>query len=420
MTLLGIDTREPRVTIRPLGFSGFVGIDLMRRLVSFKYEEAIRETDKAELIFDNQDGVMAEPERIALGIAMEVGYGYPGLTARPRILTVRKMKGTLTRSAGGVPVASGGKVTITYEAHGRVTDLHKILRDETRTFRSVKISDIVREVADRNGFRGPAAKIDDTPGILERVAMREDETEAQFLRRLAREAGPFDFRFTSFGFEFTSERIAEPTEVLRFFDGPDVIGVEIEGNFVLPRPGTVRSKGFDPKIGEVVTSTAETAPLGTWRAVGSAESSPVLSVEHARLRTAELIPVSKAKRKALNKAVRRLENTVNRQWKIKLTVVGNPRIRPRRTLQLENFGSLIDGPWFVREAKHSITASGGYTTEILASRKGPKRRRARTGGEDTVTNEVTTATGVAGVFGVIGAAIAAGVEGTRVILRDRE
>ena len=66
---------------------------------------------------------------------------------------------------------------------------------------------------------------------------------------------------------------------------------------------------------------------------------------------------------ARRKAVVRLKRHVLNRWKLKLKLVGDPRIFRGTVLDLENFGRIIDGKWTVLAAKHTINDSG-YTTEL--------------------------------------------------------
>jgi phage protein D len=68
--------------------------------------------------------------------------------------------------------------------------------------------------------------------------------------------------------------------------------------------------------------------------------------------------------------VERFIRRVRRAWKLKLKLVGDPRLRAGQTVALVNFATLVDGRWYVEQATHTIDTSG-YVTE-LKLRKAPK------------------------------------------------
>jgi phage protein D len=343
------------------------GIPLWERLVKFEYTESLKKNDeKVTLVLDNPDGELTQLNRIALGVSLRLTWGYPTLESPVRTLVVRKIKGLVSKSGGHmVPAASGGSATVTYEARGKIVDLNTILaRTGTRVFLNMKVSDVVREVAKRNGFEGDNVYIEDTGEILEMVAMKVGESEAHFLHRLANLESNFAFSISDRGFHFGPEGTGPLFEQITFFEGPDVLSWEVEGDFTLPVPTTSTPRGLFGFEGASAYGPPVTGATTLVEFAGRRDAEVVRTLDE---RFEEfLAPPSRSASKA---AIRRMEQAAFATWKIKLTVVGNPRLFVRMGVNLINFGPLVDGPWFIKEVTHTIDENG-YVTVILLRRKG--------------------------------------------------
>lgn len=359
MSLQGIDPKNPRVRFGVAPGSALSGLDLNQRLVSFEYSEELGKGDeKVDLVFENSDGELMSLDRIALGVALDISWGYPELWSPVRRLVIRKIKGGVARAGARL---AGGNATVVYEGHGKLVDMNRIVAaDAPRVFRNIKVSDIAAAIAKRNGFAGSTVFVEDTEQVHEQVVMTVGESEAQFLHRLARMEKNFTFSISDKGFHFGSERIDPPTETIGFFYGPDVLTYEVEGDWTLPNPDTVVVSR--PTVGGAVDKTTGRTAAGLVGRFGRPTAERVRSLSSF---DEVLGPPS---RTADKMAVRRLEKAAFNSWKLKLTVVGNPRIFVRTTLNLDNFGPLLDGLWLVRKVKHRIES--GYQTTVEMGRKG--------------------------------------------------
>jgi len=359
VTLQGHDPKNPRVRFGLEDGSALSGLDLNGRLVSFEYSEELGKADeKVTLVFENSDGSMMALERIALGVAMDVSWGYPTLWSPVRRVIIRKIKGGVPRSGAR---NAGGNATVTYEGHGKLVDMNRLVAtDAVRLFRNTTISAVVAEIARRNGFSNGTTFVEDTEQVHDTIAMMVGESEAQFLHRLARMEKNFHFSISDKGFHFGSERLEDPLETITFFQGPDVISFEVEGDFTLPNPDSLVASR--PTVGGAIDKASGKTGAGLVSRAGPA------TAERTRNLAAFDEVLGPPSRTADKTAIRRLESAAFNTWKLKLTVVGNPRLFVRTTLNLVNFGPLIDGLWFIRKVQHKIES--GYQTTIWIGRKG--------------------------------------------------
>ena len=56
---------------------------------------------------------------------------------------------------------------------------------------------------------------------------------------------------------------------------------------------------------------------------------------------------------------------------LELTLPGNPALLAESPIQMQGWGSSVDGPWIVSRASHVVTGSSGYTTRIAADTAPP-------------------------------------------------
>lgn len=411
MTTRDIDTHEPQLFIRPVGgFNPGAGRLLRDRLMSFELEDNFKLVDVARLEFDNTDGALFSKESMALGLKMEVSFGYVGNQAPGRILTCKKIRGLSghRRRAGGIrPVREslGGMGKVYMECWADLHKLHRLFADDgggaesasPRVFENVTLTDIVRELAARHGYVGTSAIIAplEHEVMFPRYTIPIDKTDGQWLREEANRNG-YVFAIDEDGFKFHPRDYNQNDQVsLRFFSGdPDVMAYVVDGDLTFGSPRRVSARGVDAINVRAVVETHgpidEGAQFNDGPAEGSSESrevgTPTQSVGSFQIVGAgrrarsefDVLSVSRPSERARNAAVRRLEAQAEKKWKLQLDLVGNPRVRARQWLLCEGFGDMIDGLWFTRKVIHFYKAGNVYTTKIAeATRKKPGQSATR-------------------------------------------
>jgi phage protein D len=398
VTIAGLRYWEPKIDIQVVrGIPAQVTPSINERIISFELDDDHSRDDKATLVLDNSDGKILDPGSLPFGIVMNVSFGYQGALTPPRVLQVRKAKGALR--VGGVGpesgshTASGGQIT--FDMRSRVWDMNvfRRLSSEEREDRQVLFvnttrSDIVRTIARRHGYDGPSLLVEDLADeqVLEREVIPSTMTDAEYIADAARTRG-WTFSVDVEGFHFHSPRrrqAEDSIEELAWFAGdPDVINWEIEGDLnvegLLAASGGSRRE--QPNV-EVATAEHEAGRRGLVAVQGS-----------RRGRRDIQLAVPQPNSRQIEAIERSLSRSIDR-FKLKLKLVGNPRVLARRHVKLRNFGPMVDGRWYVKIAKHSIRPSQVYITEIEASRQQPQ-----SGGRRTV--EVAVAEHEAGRRGLV-------------------
>ena len=205
-------------------------VDLSERVLSFVYEDSEHKADKLVLSVDNWDLRNFDDLAWKKGNLLEVSWGYPGDMAPTRQVVIQKVTGFQV---------------LAIEGHGTGVLMNKVAR--CRTFENVRRSDVVRRIAQDNGY-GPAVQdIEDTQHVLP-VITQARMTDAQLVRRLADREG-FQFYVDFDGLHFHQRRLGQrPTRVLRWFTPPEVgeiLTINID-NDVTAKPGAVTVRGRDP------------------------------------------------------------------------------------------------------------------------------------------------------------------------------
>jgi phage protein D len=258
--------------------------------------------------------------------------------------------------------------------------------DRRTKFEFTTVTDAIRQLGVQYGYTGQTLIVDDMQGeeTLEEIVIPASMSDAEWIQDKARERG-WVFAIDADGLRFHSpDRRSRPVDIeaLRWFAGdPDVISFEVDGDLTLPArlvtngvinermAGSFQSLSTgtgNPQDDENGESNAPPAEVGV---------SSVPFVIERRRRAQPMHGEQALESTGVSERTRvRTERVLNKQlnrWTLKLKLVGNPNVRARRDLLLNNFGPMLDGKWWVRKAIHSYQANQVYITEIEAKRKGP-------------------------------------------------
>lgn len=382
------------------GFREQVTTNFRDRVISFTLEDDFKKhIDKAELILNNNDGALMDMQSLALGVVFTINFGYIGALAPPRIMQCRKMKGAFRIGGLGAESApnttAGGLVTLELQSQVWDMNLYRgvsklrsaedqqlvgVQEDRQYLFIKKTVPEIVRELARTQGYDGTSLIVQDldneTP--LDRYVIPADFSAAEWIANQAKERG-WVFAIDSDGLHFHEPEFeianADTVELSWFRGDPDVISWELDGDLNVPQNVQVRGTDLRSElvIGTANGSVGANTPDRNVAEVGKVRNSFLIDNKGAkskRLSPDLLISTTNPSRQQLIKAQRVINRSANK-WKLKMTVVGNPNIKARRTLTLKNFGPLVDGVWFIRKAVHKYAANQVYITEIEAKRKAP-------------------------------------------------
>jgi len=332
-------------------------VDLSHKILSFVFEDSEKKADKLLLTVDNWDLRNFDEPVWRKGNLLEVAWGYPGDMAPAREVVIQKVTGFQTLSI---------------EGHAKSVLMHKVTR--CRVFENKKRSDVVRAIAEENGYGTALQDIEDSGEVLPMITQAR-QTDAQLLKRLADKEG-FEFYVDFDGLHFHQRRLGQrPIRVLRWYTAPEVgeiLSMNIE-NDVTAKPGAVSVQGRDPltrkdidaRGSNATTSRDSLAPVieivdpetGATRLERRNVSEDVRPSPQATAGT--------AKREA-DAHFRKGQQTA---VELTATVLGDPSLLAKTVVEIQGIGQRLSGKYYVKEAKHKIDSSG-FTVEIKAGSDG--------------------------------------------------
>jgi phage protein D len=211
-----------------------------------------------------------------------------------------------------------------------------------RAYEKTTLEKIAKDVAQRNKLT-LEGKIEPVPIAR---ATQVYETDLTFLKRVSASYGySFSVRGTKLTFFKRADlKAQEPTLILRRQDVTSfrfrdkVHGIAVKG----------QASYFDPKTKALKTATAQDPT-----AQGNAHSADDLKLNVR----------AENEQQAKIKAESALDETNEDQTGASVTLPGEPRLTAGVNARLEGFGKM-DGKYTVAQARHSVSRSSGYTTDV--------------------------------------------------------
>jgi phage protein D len=344
------------VKVAPEG-AGAERVDLSERVLSFVYEDSEKKADKLVLSVDNWDLSNFDDPVWKKGNLLEVSWGYPGDMAPARQVVIQKVTGFQTLSV---------------EGHAKSVLMNKVAR--CRTFENVRRSDVVKQLAQENGYGADLQDVEDTEHVLPLVTQAR-MTDAQLLRRLADREG-FEFYVDFDGLHFHQRRLGQrPMRALRWFTAPEVgeiLSINIE-NDVTAKPGAVSVRGRDPLEKRDITQRGSNAD--TQRD----SLAPVIEIVDpetgaTRLERRNIAEDIRSSAEATDGTAKREADARYRRAQhltveLSATVLGDPSLLAKTVVEIQGISQRLSGKYYVKEAKHKIDGSG-YTVEVKCLRDG--------------------------------------------------
>jgi hypothetical protein len=308
---------------------------------------------------------------------MGVTIGYPELPSHPMDITIRQIKGTMVRrptteapapNAFGIVHMIGGVFK---------TKLHrKPEKDKKKLKGKTTVSAMVKLIARDAGYATNKIFVQETLAdgspepVIDEITIPDHESYMAWVYQMAEERG-FECITGDKEFHWHSETWETGREhVISYFKGPDLLDFSVDGDF---RSNTkkVRGYGINPKLRKLVMYDAARDQTGLAyrkRSVQKVLKRPAINPEEV---------VTAIAPKVRERAIKRITARARAKWKLKLVLVGNPKIWRGTTLSLENFGPIIDGRWNVRGVRHKWDSTGYTTTLELRGYKGKGDKKGK-------------------------------------------
>jgi phage protein D len=265
-----------------------------------------------------------------------------------------------------------GFQTLAVEGLAKSVLMNKVAR--CRTFENMKRSDVVKQLAQENGYGAALQDVDDTEHVLPLITQAR-MTDAQLLRRLADREG-FEFYVDFDGLHFHQRRLGQrPVRALRWFTAPEVgevLSINIE-NDVTAKPGAVDVRGRDPIAKRDITqrgSNAETQRDSLAPVIELVDPETGATRLEQRNISEAIHPSAEASDDtAKREADARYRRAQHLTVELSATVLGDPSLLAKTVFEMQGIGQRLSGKYYVREAKHKLDGSG-YTVELKCVRDG--------------------------------------------------
>lgn len=353
------------VKVSPRGRAGEQSerIDVTTHVTSFTYEDDEKKADKLVLEIDCYTLEEIDSGRWIEGQTVEVSWGYPENMAPVRSCVIKKV--------------SASRRTIKIESHDQAVLMDR--DQKSRTFDNMKRSDVVKAIAEENGFGAERQFIQDTEIVLDTITQGR-LSDAQFLRHLANREG-FEYFVDFDGIHWHERKLGQrPIREFTYFTDRvgDILDWTIEGDLT-NRASTVKSHGRNPITKEDVGGEASNATetgrdtLGSTvitmdRQTGAISINPAAeNTRHDEIHSTSETTDEAAQREASGRFKRSSANS----FKLKLSLVGDPGIVAKSVIHVRGISERFSGRYYVSNAKHSL--SGGYRLALVCKRDAASR-----------------------------------------------
>ncbi len=350
------------VKLIPKGTKG-VRIDLTDRVESFEFEDNESKADKLKLTVDNWDLANFDTPVWRKGGILEVTWGYPGRLAPARQVIIKKVTGF---------------TTLNVEGFSKKFLMDRV--DRCRVFENKKRSDMVKQIAEENGFSDEVQFIQDTKEIVE-FQTQAKQTDAHFIRRLAQKEG-FEFYVDFDGLHFHERQVGQkPVRTFRWYAGGTtgnreaaILSFNVD-NDTSPIPGRTTTRGRDPlkklDFEFVVDYTKDFSPQLAPNAEVTAELlTGLANVARDVIDVTSEVIAPLARRRARGRGKKRRHLTV----KAKMSIIGDPEYLAKTVSRIEGIGSRLSGNYYLKKITHKIAGSG-YECQCEILRDGHKENR---------------------------------------------
>lgn len=344
-------------------------------ITSIAYDDDERRADKLTLMVNNFDLKAFDDPAWKKGNRLIVSWGYAGRMTLAREAIITSVKGF---------------TMLTVEASAESVLMNTTTK--CRTFENVRRSDVVRQIAEENGYAADATIIDDTEEIHE-VISQYGITDAQFINRLSRREG-FEFYVDHQGFHWHARRMGQrPTrKIVYYLDGSgEVIGEPSIENDITKKPGRVRVRGRDPITGEELEAVADNdsdSERGTLsesveiidgdaysteaiaasttisvRGSGSLFGSAAAASRDANIGQEETVASSQQTQAAITAEARaRYRRAQHVAIKMTLPIIGDPDMYAKTVFEFVCNSTRLSQLYYIKSAKHVIDQNGYVTT----------------------------------------------------------
>lgn len=331
------------------------------QIESFEFEDSEAEADKLKLVVNNFDLSNFDNPVWADGNIIEFQFGYAGQMSPTREAVITKVTGF---------------AKLKVEALSKGVLMNRV--PKTRIFENMTRSDVVRQIAEENGYsESIVVDIDDTTEVLSQITQSR-MTDGAFVRDLARREG-FEHYVDATGFHWHARRLGQkPVRQLTYYtdlSGDILAFPELEGD-ITAKPSAVSALGRDLlKKKDIVGTASNTdtqrdglAPVVAPDVVVAKDTGAITPNTSAPNASGYTMATSE---RTQDSAQRKAEGTYKKAAsgavKLKVPIVGDPSIVAKSVVELLGLGKALSGNYYV--TKHTTKGGTGGLTGMLETRR---------------------------------------------------
>jgi phage protein D len=376
---------------------------MLERTLELTYYDRARQFDHIEWKLDNRDGLLTRPEYIAAGMLVRMRLGYIDGAFPWKAFIINRVQGGMGVFGVQDAVVGESESVVTYHGRNRnapggrgakpwrrtarpapkkprkvyssTSDVtqHEMLLGEMHGPRLIEASstaEVVRKIAERNGFSANYALVEDTDDHIEGYTIPNNYSDGEALLELANEWGyvfKLDgdvLRWHSPTWKGAQNKIVD---TLVYGDGVDITGIEVDADLRLPLPGTLTAKAYDFERKVLHTQRARYDEAVQQANVGTMILDEIVKhpAKYRSLTKDETFTVlGSSLPEVKKKLVQRFIKRRMRAFQLVAKSVGNPKLLAAKLIRLRGmYNPFVDGIWYISEAKHVLTNST-YVTEV--------------------------------------------------------
>lgn len=335
---------------------------LQTRVTGFSFNMKVGATDKMTLTMDNHDLHLFGHKAMQFGSSYDVRWGYAQDLSPPRRVYLEDFRGFT-------------ELEVTFSGHERPLNAQA----KARTWTDTPVVQVVREVANDNGFDGAYLHLDD-PGPSATFTAQASETDAALLQRLAAMHG-MEFFVDATGLHWHRPRKADAPAFTASYQHANSRLLQLDFTSNLARHlGRVEVRGRDPlnrkPIVARVTKEADRLTLSeTVEVIDPDRYETAQQQNNARAAVHPTAATTQAE--AEQEANARYATSEGGAIEARAVVVGTPGLIARSIVRLEKVTPYLSGNYYANDVTHRIS-DGGYTTELRLTRDGGGTRVGQT------------------------------------------
>lgn len=329
---------------------GELASDLIPFIKSFEFSDEHKKPDQVKIVFINDGFRFTDDTRLAEGVTFRVRWGYPTLLSETLIVRVQKV-------APAFPKSDFPTITlISWDAR-----IDMSYQSSSKNYGAVSSAQVARVLAKKWNLKEDIEESND--GSKVEMAQPSNMSDLAYIVKLA---DKIHFRFDIVGETLVFKKHG-------FDDAP-----ELEYTYFVDREGVVlafepeikekKLKGklkvttTDPKTGK--TETAESKPQNAKESRRGVKDGGKIAEKVIRGVTPSTPEANKVAAIQAGGSKDKIDLDAD---KAKLEVVGDPRLRKGKVVQVNGVGR-YSGNWYVAKTKHAFGSNQFYKTEATVQR----------------------------------------------------